>query len=1089
VIPTPKDLPEKWRSPEEAEAILERMARALAPADADLQQLARVLSEKSSGEQDDEAPSGPDGERQRAENLLRRAQARYRALVEQIPAVTFMAPLDGTVSELYVSPQVEQLLGFTAEQWLNNPILWYSQLHPDDQERWQADFARTLNAGEHFRSVYRFIARDGHIVWVHGEAKVVSDDEGRPLFLQGVAFDITELKRAEEQLQQTNAHLALARDQALDASRAKSAFLANMSHELRTPLNAIIGFSEILSEDAQDAGAESIVPDIEKIRGSAQHLLGLISGILDLSKIEAGRMDLFLEDFDVEAMIDEVVSTVVPLLEQHGNELSWRKTGKVGTVHADAIKLRQVLLNLLSNACKFTQHGTVTVRVERVKSGGSEWLRIRVTDTGIGITPEQHQKLFQSFVQADDTTTRKYGGTGLGLAISQRFCQMMGGSISVQSEPGKGSTFTLQLPVKVVPIPEVPVVPQTPVPTAAPVQPLILVVNNDLQVQELLRRFLTKESYLVETASDRTEALSVARQTHPAVIILDLEMPDREIWTLMEELKAEPATAQTPVILFALDNEADRGYALGTADHLTKPIDWGRLAEVLRKHKGHKPHCRVLIVDDLSLNREMLARMIAKEDWSIIEAADGREALERVSEARPDLILLDLMMPNMDGFEFIRVLRSTEVGRLIPVVIVTAKELTPSDHRRLHGAVQTILQKGTFTRESLLHELHGLIAAAVPASGAPVAVAAATSAGYDGATTTFAPLRDLQAQVEQLKAERDALLLEIQAPERHGSDDGSGLRAEAEKARQELREQQQSVQLLQAEMEDACKQVENLRALEEQVEQLRVERDAALTALQEAATHPPKRIEPARSRGDTARKQAALRRKRLEQQREALRKERLEAKAQLEELRTLKAMLVAQAQEVRTRSAERHPLKSQSEQAQGWDRWFVTYRDANDKERRSSGTTAEIRGWIEQGLFAEAKDLGVSRTRTGPFEPLDTYTEFDDVSVPPPGAQRKRAVTPEAPSARKPPSATELRVASVPPPEPQPGDEESAPPAVTRKRGATERTRESTRRPREEAPSEISAPASTTTTELIKVGLLGIVAVLTVALVWHFLGR
>src|SRR5262249_26075901 len=270
-------------------------------------QLADSLTEGLSG---GTASGDPDDQ----ETQLRKAQARYRALVEQIPAITFMAPLDGTISELYVSPQIEQMLGYTAEERLSNPILWYDRLPPADKNRWQEDFAKTLNAGAHFRSDYRFIARDGRTVWVHGEAKVIGDEQGRPLFLQGVAFDITERMEAETQLQTKNQELARARDQAMEASRAKSAFLANMSHDMRNQQppdpHAILGFSEMLFEDAQDGGHESFLPDLEKITGSAKHLVGLINNILDLSKIEAGRMEVYLEEFSLDAMVQDVLTTV-----------------------------------------------------------------------------------------------------------------------------------------------------------------------------------------------------------------------------------------------------------------------------------------------------------------------------------------------------------------------------------------------------------------------------------------------------------------------------------------------------------------------------------------------------------------------------------------------------------------------------------------------------------------------------------------------------------------------------------------------------------------------------------------------------------
>jgi PAS domain S-box-containing protein len=412
---------------------------------------------------------------------LRHAEFRYRALIEQLPAVTFMASLDGSANELYVSPQIEHMLGFTQKEWLENPILWYTQLHPDDRTRWHSDFAQTCALGRHFRSEYRFLARDGRVVWVHGEAQLVRDEQGRPLFLQGIAFDITERKEAEESLRrmhdelealvrartaelqaevqerraveeevrQANAELSLARDQAMEANRIKSTFLANMSHELRTPLNAIIGYCELLQELAIRKGETDSLADLDKIAHAGKHLLVLINDVLDISKIEAGRMQLFLEDFSVAELIQEVVDTLEPLAKKNHNVLHVHIGTDLGLMHSDLTRVRQALFNLLNNACKFTRQGTVMLEVWREEAAGRDWLLFRVRDTGIGMTAEQTSRLFQPFNQGDSSTSRKYGGTGLGLAITWKLCQMMNGKVGVESTLGQGSTFTLRLPAVV----------------------------------------------------------------------------------------------------------------------------------------------------------------------------------------------------------------------------------------------------------------------------------------------------------------------------------------------------------------------------------------------------------------------------------------------------------------------------------------------------------------------------------------------------------------------------------------------------------------------------------------------------------------
>ncbi len=399
------------------------------------------------------------------EEIRQSAEARYRSLVERLPAVTFMAALDAGLNALYVSPQIESLLGFTQQQWLEDPVLWHRQLHPDDRERWRTEFALTCATGKHFRSEYRFLSRDGRVVWVHGEAQVIRDDRGQPIYLQGIAFDITARKQAEEELlrsrefleqevmrrtaevRRINQELERAHLQAVEANRTKSTFLANMSHELRTPLNAIIGYSELLQELAERDGRPDALPDLAKINKAGKHLLALINDILDISKIEAGRMELCLETVCVSDLIQEVRATVAPLVAANGNSLEIVTVNSPVSISSDITRLRQCLLNLLSNACKFTTNGAIRLVLDREAAGGQECLVFSVRDTGIGMTAEQMGRLFRAFSQADASMTRRYGGTGLGLAITRKIAQLMGGEVTVQSAPGEGSTFSLRVPV------------------------------------------------------------------------------------------------------------------------------------------------------------------------------------------------------------------------------------------------------------------------------------------------------------------------------------------------------------------------------------------------------------------------------------------------------------------------------------------------------------------------------------------------------------------------------------------------------------------------------------------------------------------
>ncbi len=499
------------------------------------------------------------------------------------------------------------------------------------------------------------------------------------------------------------------------ASRYKSEFLANMSHELRTPLNAIIGYSEMLEEEAVDLRQETFIPDLQKIHGAGKHLMSLINNVLDLSKIEAGKMDLYLENFEVVPMVQEVVATVKPLVEKNANIIQVNCAKGLGTMRADLTKVRQMLFNLLSNACKFTERGTIALLVDRARVDSGEWINFRVSDTGIGMSPEQVSKLFQAFTQADTSTTRKYGGTGLGLAISRKFCQLMGGEITVESSPGQGSTFTIRLPAEVVESK----VNQTPLlkelapitPEASEGAPTVLVIDDDPTVHDLMHRFLSKEGLQMITATSGEEGIRLARELHPAVITLDVLMPGMDGWAVLTALKADPVLSEIPVIMLSIMDEKNMGYALGAADYLTKPIDWERLAAVLQRYECPRPPCPVLIVEDDAGMRELLRRRLEKEQWTVIEAENGRVALERMNKRQPELILLDLMMPEMDGFQFLDEVRKHENWRSIPVIVVTAKELTAEDRQRLTGSVEKILHKGAYGQEDLMREVRGLVAA------------------------------------------------------------------------------------------------------------------------------------------------------------------------------------------------------------------------------------------------------------------------------------------------------------------------------------------------------------------------------------------
>jgi signal transduction histidine kinase/DNA-binding response OmpR family regulator len=489
------------------------------------------------------------------------------------------------------------------------------------------------------------------------------------------------------------------------ASQHKSQFVASMSHELRTPLNAIIGLTEMMVNNATRFGTEKAAEPLRRVHRAGTHLLGLINQVLDLSKIEAGKLELSPETVSLAPLLEDVIGTARQLAEQNKNRLVVESPENLGTLTVDPMRLRQILLNLLSNACKFTKQGEVALRVKRV-ADGRNWIEIAVADTGIGMTPEQVAKLFEEFTQADSSTARQYGGTGLGLAITRKLARMMGGDVTAASEPGKGSVFTVRLPASAGS--------QASRSTGSdgrrlPTVDCVLVIDDDATARELIADHLKAEGFSVVTAAGGVEGLKRAKELRPTAITLDVMMPDLDGWSVLAALRQDPELADIPVIMVTIVDEHRRGIALGAAGYLTKPIDRERLHRLVSRFRASVPPTCVLLVEDDAVQRERMRAWLEGPQWAVREAANGREALDRLQQGKPDVILLDLMMPEMDGFAVVAALQKEADWRDIPVIVITSLDLDAKDRERLNAGVQLVLVKERFRPADLVERIRRLV--------------------------------------------------------------------------------------------------------------------------------------------------------------------------------------------------------------------------------------------------------------------------------------------------------------------------------------------------------------------------------------------
>ncbi|AUI67300.1 response regulator [Beggiatoa leptomitoformis] len=622
--------------------------------------------------------------------------------------------LDLTGRTTFINPAAAQMLGYSADE-LNglhqHEVIHYARADGSPYLFEESPIYTALQTGNTYQVTDDVFWRK-NATFFPVEYTVTPIIEAQKITGVVVLFrDITERKQTEKTLKTAKETAEKAQLAAEAANLTKSQFLANMSHELRTPLNAIIGYSEILYEEAADEGHTNYLEDLNKIQMAGKHLLGLINDVLDLSKIEAGKMQFTLEDLEINTLIAEVESTVKPLVEKKDNVLILECDDVLGTMYTDATKLRQMLLNLLSNAAKFTENGKIRLTVHRYHQATTDWISFKIADNGIGITTEQQTKLFQPFTQADASTTRKYGGTGLGLAITKQFAEMLGGNISISSEFGQGSEFTVQLPVMataemLLTTPET--APDNVLLTEG--DGVVLVIDDDNTSREMLRHYLCELGYAVATAVDGEMGIKLAKKLRPDTIILDILMPKVNGWDVIARLKADVELANIPIIISSNTEDKQKGFALGATEYLVKPIERKQLSELLEKYsRQHGKTKSVMVIDDDESMREGVSILLETDGWQVFGAENGRIALEHIDDVNPSLILLDLNMPIMNGFEFVTRLRIIEKWRTTPVIVLTAENLTAEQLARLYGYVETIYEKNHLSENALMQQVRRLL--------------------------------------------------------------------------------------------------------------------------------------------------------------------------------------------------------------------------------------------------------------------------------------------------------------------------------------------------------------------------------------------
>jgi PAS domain S-box-containing protein len=544
--------------------------------------------------------------------------------------------------------------------------------------------------------------------WLHTKKIPIFGEDGEPQYLLGISLDVTEARQAREKLVEAHRELAEKNEELERVNRAKSDFLAMMSHELRTPLNSIIGFSEVLLDQKFGALNERQARYIRNVNESGRHLLSLINDLLDLSKIEAGRLEMVVHPCAPRTLAVDAIATLQPLADQKRIRVSIDPRGAAPImVSADAARFKQALYNLLSNAIKFTPAGG-GVRVSCGPAPQAGWVRTAVSDDGSGIAPADLARLFTAFTQLENA--KEQGGTGLGLALTKQLVELMGGHIGVESTVGVGSTFFIDLPVYTRQVAT------APPPTVRASSPLALIVDDDAGAQELLTLTLQENGFRTLAVSNAEEALIEARRAHPDVITLDVFLPSIDGWDLLRLLKTDAKTADIPVVMVSISSDRAKAFSLGAIEHLVKPVAREALIEALERRsfttRVRSQAIRVLAVDDDPKQLELFRAALEPRGFIVHTHLSPRAGIEHARREQMDLVLLDLVMPEMSGIEVVAELRADERTRAVPILLITAHQLGADERRRLNGDVAAVLSKGSAQIEDLVNEIERVLRAA-----------------------------------------------------------------------------------------------------------------------------------------------------------------------------------------------------------------------------------------------------------------------------------------------------------------------------------------------------------------------------------------